>query len=280
MSLINDALKRAKKQTKARPRPAPKSHETLEPVGEHSWTPQSQVPARQKSGGTPWPWIVAALLSLGLCLAIAGWFFGSALAMLRSEPSPSGNSSPTNPEANVSSNSIESASSAQPTVAESVSSTVSGEEKSTDASDTSDAPKTVENKPLPDGSVDNPNESPISSGGNENQSREDISTTQSAQSAKSEILDTQVAQVTPDPESIPEEVAPPKVYLSKIPAEGGWPELRLQGIFYDADDPVALINNRDLLAGETIGKIRVISIESKKVLLQLGSERKILQFRR
>lgn len=270
MSLINDALKRARKQTKARPRLSIATHETLEPVGDQTWTPASS----ERRRSLPWPWILVALLSLGLCLIVAGWFFGSAMALLRkptvisdSRQDSIAQEAAENPERTADSTGMQ-------TEADPVSPATVFVEKDK----TSGVPSVVENditseqnsgdlKSSASGEI--PIHLPLGAQMTEVKSENSL-----------QELENTVNPQPPPPIAQSSVVMPAKVYLTKIPAEAGWPELRLQGIFYDADAPVALINNRDLLAGESLGKVRVISIESKKVTLQLGQEQKILQFRR
>lgn len=270
MSLINDALKRARKQTRARPRLNVSTHETLEPVGESSWTPASA--GRNRS--TPWPWIIVAVLSLGLCLILAGWFFGSAITSLRnqdgspdSQPSPVTQGASANPA--QSANPDGQYTEPEPGSAEN---TFAGKDDLPSANDSSDL-KSNESEEFSTNITANDPVTGSGSGSDSGSESESESET-SFQNHENAINPAPFEPTTPPP------VTTAKVYLTKIPAEGGWPELKLQGIFYDADAPVALINNRDLLAGESLGKVRVISIESKKVTLQLGQEQKILQFRR
>lgn len=287
MSLINDALKRAKKRTTVRPPQSSFSHDSMQPVGDQSQRVALEAMAMRSQPHTPWPWIVAALLALGLCLAIAGWFFGNAMALMRSAKS--------NPNPQISS--IESkqslgASESTPLSAASIAAKESESSKQGAPSESQSSYNNASQTPLvapisPANATQalQAQENSLQSQDLKDRSNtpaEDLSaaqqTTQPAAAAASERIEEQVAtepiaKAQDNKQEIP-------VYFTSIPAEGDWPLLRLQGIFYDEDDPVALINNRDVLAGESIGQVVIVSIESKKVTLRLGTELKILQFRR
>ena len=279
MSLINDALKRAKKRTTVRPPQSSFSHDSMQPVGDRSQRIALEAKAMRSQPHTPWPWIVAALLALGLCLAIAGWFFGNALALMRSAKSSS----------NPQTSSIESKQS--PGVSEST--PLSTASISAKASESAIQGAPSENQSSYNNASQTPAVAPISPTNatqalqaqenslqsqafkdRSNTPAEDLAAAQQTTQSAAERIEEQ-----PAPEPIVKAPEIP-VYFTSIPAEGDWPLLRLQGIFYDEDDPVALINNRDVLAGESIGQVVIVSIESKKVTLQLGTELKILQFRR
>ena len=279
MSLINDALKRAKKRTTVRPPQSSFSHDSMQPVGDQSQRVALEAMAMRSQPHTPWPWIVAALLALGLCLAIAGWFFGNAMALMRSAKSNS----------NPQTSSIESkqslgASESTPLSAASIAAKESESSKqgapSESQSSYNNASQTPSVAPISPANVTQAlqaQENSLQSQDLKDRSNtpaEDLSAAQQTTQPAAERIEEQ-----PAPEPIAKEPEIP-VYFTSIPAEGDWPLLRLQGIFYDEDDPVALINNRDVLAGESIGQVVIVSIESKKVTLRLGTELKILQFRR
>lgn len=281
MSLINDALKRAKKRTTVRPPQSSFSHDSLQPVGERAHgIPLEKRAMRSQQQHTPWPWIVAALLALGLCLAIAGWFFGNAMALMRSAKS---NSIPQ----------ISSIETQTPPVA-SESTLIS-----TASIESTKEPERAKQGASPEGQSsnnDHASQTPVAAPASSTNVAQALQAQENTAQSKAlkdrsntPVIDLTVAQPPDQPaerieeqpgtEPIATEPEIP-VYFTSIPAEGDWPLLRLQGIFYDEDDPVALINNRDLLAGEFIDQVEIVSIESKKVTLRLGSELKILQFRR
>jgi hypothetical protein len=283
MSLINDALKRAKKRTTVRPPQSSFSHDSLQPVGDRSQRIALEAKSMRSQPHTPWPWIVAALLALGLCLAIAGWFFGNAMALMRSaKPNP-----------NPQTSSIESKQS--PGVSESTPvSTASISAKEPESSrpgtpserqssyNASQKPTVVPVSPTsPTSPANATQELQAQENSAQSQALKDRSNTPAKDlaAAQQPVQPAERIEEQPAPDPIAKEPEIP-VYFTSIPAEGEWPLLRLQGIFYDEDDPVALINNRDLLAGESIGQVEIVSIESKKVTLRLGTELKILQFRR
>ena len=273
MSLINDALKRAKKRTAVRPPQSSFSHESMQPVGERAQRIALEAKSMQSQPHTPWPWIVAALLALGLCLAIAGWFFGNAMALMRSAKSNS----------NPQTSSVEpkqSTNDSEPTPVSTAFISVKEFENSTHQGTPSENQSPVTNASPTNATqshqeLENTSQLKITAD-SPNTLAEGLTTAQETQSA--ELIEIKPAtepraKSQDDKQEIP-------VFFTSIPAEGDWPLLRLQGIFYDEDDPVALINNRDLLAGESIGQVEIVAIESKKVTLRLGTELKILQFRR
>ena len=283
MSLINDALKRAKKRTTVRPQQSSFSHDSMQPVGENPHRLALETKSMKSQPHTPWPWIVTALLALGLCLAIAGWFFGNAMALLRSDNS--------NSNSNPQFSSIESKQSLESLKSTPISTASVSKQNSENA---------TQGMPPESQTLANSNQKPLGTLGTSTNATQAIPTQENSlqtettagqtkavtknlateKSKPTTLIETK-SESAPEPtEKLPASKPEIPVYFSSIPEEGDWPELRLQGIFYDADDPVALINNRDFLAGESVDQVEIVSIESKKVTLRLGTELKILQFRR
>jgi MSHA biogenesis protein MshK len=59
-------------------------------------------------------------------------------------------------------------------------------------------------------------------------------------------------------------------------AGAGFPELRLQGIYYRLNRPSALINGETVEIGDHLGDAKVIKIERRSVTLERGGQRKVL----
>ena len=62
----------------------------------------------------------------------------------------------------------------------------------------------------------------------------------------------------------------------KTAAKAVFPEMKLQGIFYRATKPSALINGRTLFTNEKVEGVKVIAIERLSVTLEFEGERKVL----
>jgi hypothetical protein len=79
---------------------------------------------------------------------------------------------------------------------------------------------------------------------------------------------TLVAVVTPAPPTPPPPIpAPIKV---------DFPPLKLQGIFFRATNPSALINGKTVFAGDYIGDVKVVAIERQRVKVELEGATKTI----
>jgi hypothetical protein len=63
------------------------------------------------------------------------------------------------------------------------------------------------------------------------------------------------------------------------PEEPGFPDLKLQGVFYRPADPSALINSKTVRRGDTVQNARVIAISKSTVTVEWQGERRVLTMR-
>jgi hypothetical protein len=54
-----------------------------------------------------------------------------------------------------------------------------------------------------------------------------------------------------------------------------FPQLKIQGIFYNTSKPSALINGRLVMLGETFGSVKIVEIDRRSVTVELQGERKV-----
>ena len=57
---------------------------------------------------------------------------------------------------------------------------------------------------------------------------------------------------------------------------GGWPELRLQGIFYRLSKPSVRLNGKILYVGDEVNGARLVEIHRESVKLEFGDQTKVL----
>jgi hypothetical protein len=71
-----------------------------------------------------------------------------------------------------------------------------------------------------------------------------------------------------------EAAAKPGQAAHRVPSQGA--SVRLEGIFWDADSPMASINGRSLKEGESYGRLRVVNIAPDRVTVQVDGKLKVL----
>jgi hypothetical protein len=79
------------------------------------------------------------------------------------------------------------------------------------------------------------------------------------------------AVVTP-PASTNPPAAPPATNIASAPLPPSFPELKLQGIFYNLNNPRASINGEIHRENEFIGEVRIVTIASNKVIVEWNGQ--------
>ena len=62
-----------------------------------------------------------------------------------------------------------------------------------------------------------------------------------------------------------------------LPGQPREQEVRLQGILWDPEAPTAILNNRVVSRGDSVGRWEVQEIQKDRVVLSNGSETRVLQ---
>jgi hypothetical protein len=81
-------------------------------------------------------------------------------------------------------------------------------------------------------------------------------------------LEISVAPVTGPP--------PTHVQASVDPPKPTFPPVRLQGVFYRAQNPSVMINSKTVKVGDKLGSVKVLAITRDSVTLQWNGETKVL----
>jgi hypothetical protein len=92
-------------------------------------------------------------------------------------------------------------------------------------------------------------------------------------------VETQVAQAPAAPKKIIVPPAPtpapaPEPVVAKVPVI--FPDLKIQGVFFRAQSPFAIINGDSYAVGDRIGEVEVKAIERESVMLELHGQFKML----
>lgn len=247
MSLINDALKRANQAQKQRP-----------PVGPLG------VPLKPADSAPTGPWLPVALVTAGLMIALAGavglvWF---GWRSIRKPAAAATVASP--PPAPRSEVKVATVPTPAPAVVKAAPKPVVPVQPAPVVREVSVAqPPPVPPKPTPvvtEGPRNPPPAPPVAP---------PVPVAGKPDPVSNPASTPTVAVASPKPAVVPVASPPP---LPK-PA---FPELKLQGIFYLASRPSALISGKTVFRGDTVQGAKVVSIEKLSVTLEFAGENKVL----
>jgi len=59
-------------------------------------------------------------------------------------------------------------------------------------------------------------------------------------------------------------------------APGAFPQLKVQGIFYRAKNPGAMINSKTVFVGDRVSEARIVAIAQDSVTVEFGGQKKVL----
>jgi len=63
---------------------------------------------------------------------------------------------------------------------------------------------------------------------------------------------------------------------ASVTSDSGFPELRLQGVFYRPSNPSAVINSKTVYRGDKIDAVRIVAIGKSSVTVEWNGQRKVL----
>lgn len=84
-------------------------------------------------------------------------------------------------------------------------------------------------------------------------------------------IESNKSELKPSIKTEPEKTIKPRIIPTKFP------DLKLNGIFYQKTKPSAIINGKTVYIGEEINGVKVISIEPESVTVQFEDEKRILK---
>lgn len=86
-----------------------------------------------------------------------------------------------------------------------------------------------------------------------------------------------VSAAPPPPAPIPDVPVPAAAPVPPPPAAPVFPELKLQGIFYSATRPAAMLNGRTIRPGGKVNGVTVVKIEPEAVTVEWNGEQRVLE---
>jgi cytoskeletal protein RodZ len=274
MSLINDALKRAKQTHQARQALTPES------------SPKMTLQAVEASDRRVRSWNITLLAAAFVAVVAAIWFFFYALW-----PQPAGrppaSATPTHAQAPTPSEAISSSSLTDRETSATPLKQASSVKVSTSLVTRGGAPMTTSHAPTagrdapPAARTPETPVLPVPAASKEPpfvRPAQESTSPPRPLSGNAPALAPALTQSTTDtiPVTPPSTPAPPAPTSTPI----GWDDLRLQGIFYRLNKPSAVLNGLTVFVGDQIGEARVRKIERMSVTVELQGQIKVLQLGR
>jgi hypothetical protein len=261
MSLINDALKRAKQvQQTQGPTAEPIAKDALKPV------------VRTKTSSTS----IIIPIVLVVALGFAGWAFWQAWQRHQAEPKTVVAAAPQKPEVNK--QAIENAPSTTPSLTNQAE---VPKHRYAAAIDT--AKKNFGSVQAINTSIDETGATPVQQvqPGNpkpasQNPAKNETPTTHEPAKTTAEP-DSEVQGIIRASEAGGNEAKLPE-YVVNTPT--GFPKIKLQGIFYKSDKASALMNGSTLFQGDSINGVKILKIDPESVIMEYNGRKIILGFKR